>query len=105
MLSTDVPYRLKAIRAHLTSGASLPMNVSREADAAFMQELKRMDPKRHARLIKNLQLAHLSALKDQYGPSGRCQNCGLVLPTDIRKDSVYCDRTCQKNAYLARKAA
>lgn len=33
------------------------MNVSKEADAAFMAELQRTDPKRYANLIRNMRLA------------------------------------------------
>jgi len=60
-LSTNLPYGGKRIRQHLESGASLPVNVSREADRAFMAELQRTDPGRYARLEKAIQtdLIHL----------------------------------------------
>jgi len=35
-------------------GETLPMNVSEEADAAFMSELERTDPHRYANLIRNM---------------------------------------------------
>jgi hypothetical protein len=54
-LSTNLPYGEKRIRQHLESGASLSMNVSREADREFMAELRRTDPRRHARLEKAIQ--------------------------------------------------
>lgn len=53
--STNLPYGEKQIREHIESGANLPMNVSREADQAFMAELRRTDPKRYARLEKAIQ--------------------------------------------------
>jgi len=52
--STDLPYGSKAIAEHLASGAKLKMNVSKEADAAFMAELKRTDPKRYARIERTI---------------------------------------------------
>lgn len=53
--STNLPYGGKGVRKHLESGASLPMNVSRDAEQAFMAELRRTDPKRYARLEKAIQ--------------------------------------------------
>jgi hypothetical protein len=32
------------------------MNVSKEADAAFLRELERTDPQRHANLMRNMRL-------------------------------------------------
>jgi hypothetical protein len=54
-LSTDLPYGEKRVRKHLESGASLPMNVSRQADREFMADLRRTDPRRYARLEKAIQ--------------------------------------------------
>jgi hypothetical protein len=39
------------------SGAKLPMNLSAEADAAFMRELQREDSQGYDRLMKNIQTA------------------------------------------------
>ena len=61
MFSTDCPY--KQIREYLASGKSLSMNVSKESDIAFMRELERTDPKRHANLVKNIQVAALATLR------------------------------------------
>lgn len=55
--STDLPYGSKAIHQHIDSGAKLSMNVSSEADAAFMRELQREDSQRYERLVKNIQTA------------------------------------------------
>jgi len=49
--STNLPYGSK-VAEHLASGVSLKMNVSADADAVFMSELKRTDPKRYARIEK-----------------------------------------------------
>jgi hypothetical protein len=54
-LSTNLPYGENRIRQHFESGASLPMNVSRQADREFMAELRRTDPRRYARLEKAIQ--------------------------------------------------
>jgi hypothetical protein len=35
----------------------------------------------------------------------KCWYCGLTLPSDVRENSKYCDRTCEQKAYKARKAA
>jgi len=56
-LSTNLPYGSAAVQQHINSGAKLQMNVSAEADAAFMRELQRDDSQRYDRLIKNLQTA------------------------------------------------
>jgi hypothetical protein len=56
-LSTDLTYGLRAVQQHIASGAKLPMNVSAEADAAFMRELQREDSQGYDRLMKNIQTA------------------------------------------------
>jgi hypothetical protein len=43
------------MRKHLESGTSLSMNVSKQADQAFVAELRRTDPIRFARLEKAIQ--------------------------------------------------
>jgi hypothetical protein len=48
---------------HIELGASLTMNVSAEADAAFMRELEREDAERYQRLVKNIQ-------PPRFGPVG-----------------------------------
>lgn len=70
------------------------MNVSKEADRAFIQELKRSDPRRYARLVQNMQKVHYAAEAAQDKP--RCRHCGLVLSSDARKDAKYCDAACKK---------
>jgi hypothetical protein len=49
-LTTDMPYSPKTI-------SNLGMNVSREADKAFMQELKRTDRKRYDQLDRAIRIA------------------------------------------------
>jgi len=62
--STDLPYASKAVQQHIDSGAKLQMNVSAEADAAFMRELQREDSQRYDRLMKTLQTATLRSSRD-----------------------------------------
>lgn len=69
------------------------MNVTKEADAAFMRELKRTDRPRYDRLEKAIRTAaHRSKQQDK----PRCRHCGLFLPDDIRSDAKYCDAACKK---------
>jgi hypothetical protein len=96
-LTTNLPYGEKEVRKHLESGVVVTMNVPKEADYAFMQELKRTDPKRYARLEKSTRVAALST-------EARCKQCRLVLPNDVRKDALYCDSACKK-AFQRSKAA
>jgi hypothetical protein len=51
-LSTNLPYGIKAIREHLDRGVELKMNVSEQADRAFMAELRRTDLHRFNALEK-----------------------------------------------------
>jgi hypothetical protein len=98
MLSTNLPTGPTA----LPSAALLSSNVRKEADAAFMRELQRTDPRRHSALVKNLQKAAVISLKSA---EPRCAHCGLILPAENRSDSRYCDQACKKGAYRARRAA
>ena len=43
------------VEMHLASGVQLTSNVSREADAAFLAELKRSDCERYNRLVNAMQ--------------------------------------------------
>jgi hypothetical protein len=84
------------------------INVSKEADAAFMAELKRTDQARYDCLVRNMQkealrLRRMSQPVATTTIERRCQHCGLVLPSDARADSRYCDSTCQRNARRARQ--
>lgn len=54
-LSADVPHGPKAIAEYLASGQTQGMNVPKEADRAFLSELKKSDPKRWAALDKEMQ--------------------------------------------------
>jgi hypothetical protein len=84
------------------------MNVSREANAGFMADLKREDRPRYDRLIRNIQIgaARMQRLQNVTEiPQRRCEQCGLTLPSDIRADSRFCDEACKSAAYRLRKAA
>jgi hypothetical protein len=79
-----------------TNGAPLAMNVTHAADGAFLAELKRTDRARYDRLLVAMQKAAYRAQRER-----RCEQCNLVLPTDLRRDAKYCDSTCERNARRA----
>jgi hypothetical protein len=78
------------------------VNVSKEADAAFMADLKRNDKGRYDRLVANMmkEAARLRRLSqsDVISITSTCAHCGLRLPNGLRADARYCDSTCQRNA-------
>lgn len=106
-LSTDLPSELKAIKKYFANRGetNLPMNVSKEADAAFVSELRRTDLARYARLRKTLDIAGYAAQRAAWVEARRCEHCNLVLPLDIRSDAQFCDRTCQRASRQSRMAA
>jgi hypothetical protein len=59
--STNLPSGTRAILDHIKSGVVLSSNVSKAADIAFMQELKRTDRVRFDNLVKNMQKGHFRA--------------------------------------------
>ena len=80
------------------------MNVSREADAAFIIELKRTNPERYQNLLRNMEReAGRLRLAQRVQPQRRCEHCGLPLPDDLRSDAKYCDSTCKRNAAFAKR--
>jgi hypothetical protein len=89
-LSTNLPCGLK-VREHL---GTLGMNVSPEADKAFVQEMKRTDPKRYVRLTKAMQVA---GLEQQRQGNRKYDNCKAVLPFSARSDARFCDPACKQS--------
>lgn len=69
------------------------MNVSPQADAAFMTALEREDPARYQNLIRNMQRA---AARQQRG-AGVCQNpkCSNDL-LQFRAGTLFCSEGCKK---------
>jgi len=74
-LSTDLTYGLRAVQQHIASGAKLPMNVSAEADAAFMRELQREDSQGYDRLMKNIQTAAIRSVEASSTVAIRPRRC------------------------------
>src|ERR1700730_8583835 len=72
-VSTNLPSGPVAIEKQLASGESLRMNVSKEADAAFMRELQDGDPIRYARLHKNMLKGRAAKSGWVVGKCARCQ--------------------------------
>ena len=81
------------------------MNVSPEADAAFMRDLKRNDPTRYRNLINNMQKSHFAAQKNVKSLVCGNERDGVhMLPDDARKDAKYCSHSCQLVAYRVRRS-
>ena len=85
------------------------MNVSKEADQNFMSELKRSDRQRYDRLKHILEKESARRQRLAQQPASvteitirRCKHCELVLSPDQRRDALYCDLTCQRNARFAK---
>ena len=91
---TDLPYG-DSIAEHLASGQSLQMNVSKEADAAFMRELQECDASRFTSLQRNM-------LRGRAGKSGwivgRCTRChGHIYnaPFVSAEPGTFCSQACR----------
>jgi len=70
-LSTNLPYGFKAVQKHIGSGVSLPMNVTPEADAAFMRELQREDSQRRSIFARRTVLHWRRPTGDSCAAAGR----------------------------------
>lgn len=93
-----------------TPGAApLPSNVSQEADAAFIRELKRTDPARYDRLIDNVRREAYRKKSDptELSDIRYCDNQKdgkHRLPFNVRRNAKYCDEACKQAAYRNRAA-
>jgi hypothetical protein len=101
-LSTNLACGPQAIEEHLASGESLRMNVSKDADAAFVRELQESDAPRYARLQKNM-------LRGQAAKSGwivgTCARCyGHVYNAPFLSASEFCSRDCRDSRPQENKA-
>jgi hypothetical protein len=89
-----------------THSDKLQVNVSAEADAAFMRELQRTDPPRYDRLMAAIAMAHASH-GTAASPNGPV--CAYALcqrsTAHLRAGSSFCSPACKmKAARLARKS-
>jgi hypothetical protein len=64
---------------------TLFVNLSKEGDQAFKQELKRTASHRDERILKSLQTAAYANIREQVRP--RYRQCSLIPPPDIREDA------------------
>src|SRR6266404_7876070 len=93
-LSTNLPSGPSAEEHINLHRDPLPMNVSKEADAAFMAELKRADEPRYNRLVANiLKVAYAQDRRTE--PTDRRCPCGASL-AGKRQGSKWCSDTCRK---------
>ena len=87
------------------------MNISEDANATFLSELKRTDRARYDNLIRNMEREvgrlRLRAKVVEIAPATErtCAQCGLKLPTDLRMDAKFCDDACKTAFSRSRKAA
>jgi hypothetical protein len=68
------------------------MNVSPEANSAFMRALKKEDPRRYVNLIRNMKQSVI-----RNGNTAGCGNCGGSL-AHLRAGTVYCSESCKKQS-------
>jgi hypothetical protein len=91
-LSTNLPSGLSTAE-YINQDRDLLLNVSKEADAAFMAELKRTDEPRYNRLVTIIQRSAY-AHDRRTEPVDRCCSCGASL-TGKRQGSKWCSDTCR----------
>jgi hypothetical protein len=79
------------------------LNVSQEADKAFMAELNQTDPKRYTRLVKAIQKDNAHTLGSFGGwIVGQCARCSgkIINAPFVKRDNVntgpyYCSQACR----------
>lgn len=96
--TTNLPCGSKPIAEHLASGESLQMNVSKDADAAFMRELQDSDAPRYARLHKNMLKGRAAKSGWIVGKCARCQRAIYNAPfLSASEPGEFCSRDCRDN--------
>lgn len=70
------------------------MNVSAEADAAFIRELESADPARFANLMRNMRKAAAKSRREDVCANPKCSNTLLTC----RVGAKYCSDACRKQA-------
>jgi hypothetical protein len=104
-VSTNLPCCPQAIGEHLASGEPLRMNVSKEADAAFMRELQDFDAPRYTQLHKNMLKGHAAKSGWIVGTCARCQGHIYNAPfLSASEPSEFCSRDCRDNRPQESKA-
>jgi hypothetical protein len=104
-VSTNLPSGPAATGDHSASCDTLQINVSKEADAAFMRELQECDAPRYARLQKNM-------LKGRAPKSGwivgRCTRCQCAVYNapflSASEPGEFCSRDCRDSRPQESKA-
>ncbi len=95
-LSTNLPCGPAAITEHLPTGASLRMNLSKDADAAFMRELQEPDAPRYARLQKNMLRGRAAKSGWIVGTCARCHGHIYNAPfLSASEPGEFCSRDCR----------
>ena len=95
-VSTNLPSGPAAIEKHWASGESLQMNVSKEADTAFMRELQDVDAPRYARLQKNMLKGRAAKSGWIVGKCARCEGHIYNAPfLSASEAGEFCSRNCR----------
>jgi hypothetical protein len=95
-LSTNLPCGPSAIEEHPASAESLQMNVSKEADAAFMCGLQESDAPRFARLHKNMLKGRAAKSGWIVGKCSLCQGHIYNAPfLSANEPGEFCSRGCR----------
>lgn len=93
-LSTNLPSGQSAVERISQHPDPLPANVSREADAAFLEELARTDERRYRRLAPD-------AGTPERWKVGACSQCGAAILDapflSSTRDGKFCTRACRDN--------
>jgi hypothetical protein len=93
-LSTNLPCGQSGVEYVNQHPDPLPPNVSKEADAAFMDELSRTDERRYRRLVPD-------SGTTEHRKVGTCSQCGaaiLDMPfLSSTRDGKFCTRICRDN--------
>jgi hypothetical protein len=93
---TNLPFGPAAIEKHLASGESLQMNVSKDADVAFMRELQESDAPSYARLHKNMLKGRAAKSGWVVGTCARCQGHIYNAPfLSASEPGEFCSRDCR----------
>ena len=104
-VSTNLPSGSVVIEEHLASGDSLQINVSKEADAAFMRELQESNAPRYARLHKNMLKGRAANSGWIVGKCARCNGHIFNAPfLSACEPGEFCSRDCRDSRPQQSKA-
>ena len=89
---------LREVEGLNAKGEHLAMNVSAEADSAFMRELQQEDPERYARLVENVGAVAQHKSRRVVRHYKNCLGCGKKFLAK-RANNTTCSPKCQRKAH------